>query len=71
MTGSPRSARWSGRAGATRLAPASLTQGAGFAGVNGIFRFTPEGTNERGLAVRDQQVEVISPAPTTFGGAGL
>jgi hypothetical protein len=53
---------------------AALTQPAGFRGVNGIFRFTPEGTNERGLAVatiRDQQVEVISPAPTTFGGAGL
>jgi ABC-type branched-subunit amino acid transport system substrate-binding protein len=53
---------------------AALTQPAGFRGVNGIFRFTPEGTNERGLAVatiRDKQVEVISPAPTSFGGAGL
>ncbi len=52
----------------------ALTQPAGFQGVNGIFRFTPDGTNERGLAVatiRDKAVEVISPAPASFGRAGL
>jgi len=53
---------------------AALTQPAGFQGVTGIFRFTPEGTNERGLAVatiEDKQVTVISPAPTSFAGAGF
>ena len=53
---------------------ASLTQGAGFAGVNGVFRLRSDGTNERGLAVaqiQNGQVVVIDPAPRSFGGAGL
>lgn len=53
---------------------AALTQGAGFAGVGGVFRFLPNGTNERGLAiaqVRNSQVVVIEPAPRSFGGAGF
>ena len=52
----------------------ALTQGAGFAGVYGPFRFFPNGTNERGLAVaqiQNNQVIVIDPAPRSFGGAGL
>lgn len=52
----------------------ALTQGAGFAGVNGPFRFFRNGTNERGLAVaqiENNQVTVIDPAPRSFGGAGL
>lgn len=56
------------------LSPGSLTQGAGFAGVTGIFRLRPDGTNERGLAiaqVQNSQVVVIDPAPRSFGGAGL
>uniref|UniRef100_UPI003561E7C4 ABC transporter substrate-binding protein n=1 Tax=Actibacterium sp. TaxID=1872125 RepID=UPI003561E7C4 len=56
------------------LTKAALTQGAGFVGVNGIFRLLPNGTNERGLAVaeiRDNQVFVIDPAPRHFGGAGF
>ena len=56
------------------LSRASLTQSAGFQGVNGIFRLRPDGTNERGLAVaqiRDRQVVVIDPAPRAFGGAGF
>lgn len=59
--------------GGRNLSPAALTQGAGFAGVGGIFRFRSDGTNERGLAVaqvRDSQVVVIDPAPRSFGGAG-
>lgn len=62
----------SGRSDA--LDRASLTQSAGFQGVNGIFRLRPDGTNERGLAVaqiRDRQVVVIDPAPRAFGGAGF
>ena len=53
------------------LGAGSLTQGAGFVGVNGIFRFLPNGTNERALAVAqivNQQVTVIDPAPRAFGG---
>lgn len=53
---------------------ASLTQGAGFAGVNGVFRLLADGTNERGLAVAQIQsssVVVIDPAPRSFGGAGF
>ncbi|MDX5351440.1 MAG: penicillin-binding protein activator [Paracoccaceae bacterium] len=52
----------------------ALTQSAGFAGVSGIFRLLPNGTNERGLAVatiRDGQVVVIDSAPRSFGGAGF
>jgi substrate-binding family protein len=41
----------------------------GFAGIDGIFRFLPDGSSERGLAViqvNSDGLEVISPAPTTF-----
>ena len=56
------------------LTRSALTQGAGFVGVNGIFRLRPDGTNERGLAiaeVRAGQAVVIDPAPRSFGGAGF
>jgi len=56
------------------LTGAALTQGAGFVGVNGIFRLRGDGTNERGLAVaqvRGGQIVVIDPAPRSFGGAGF
>jgi hypothetical protein len=62
----------SGNPGA--LSPAGLTQPSGFAGVNGVFRFLPDGTNQRGLAIatiQNAQVTVIDPAPRSFGGAGL
>jgi ABC-type branched-subunit amino acid transport system substrate-binding protein len=52
---------------------ASLTQGAGFVGVNGVFRLLANGTNERGLAIAritNSTVSVIDPAPRSFGGAG-
>lgn len=52
----------------------ALTQSAGYAGVSGIFRLLPNGTNERGLAVatiRGGQVVVIDSAPRSFGGAGF
>ncbi|WP_372887118.1 penicillin-binding protein activator [Shimia sp.] len=58
----------------TALTTSALTQGAGFQGVNGIFRLRANGTNERGLAVvsiRDKQVVTIDPAPTSFGGFGF
>ncbi len=56
------------------LTRTSLTQGSGFAGVSGIFRLLPDGTNQRGLAVgqiRNNQVTVIDPAPRSFGGFGF
>ncbi|MXQ08630.1 ABC transporter substrate-binding protein [Alphaproteobacteria bacterium GH1-50] len=56
------------------LTAEALTQGQGFAGVSGPFRFFRSGTNERGLAVaqiQNNQVIVIDPAPRSFGGAGL
>lgn len=52
----------------------ALTQSAGFAGVSGVFRLLPNGTNERGLTVSqitDNQVTVIDPAPRSFGIAGF
>ena len=52
----------------------ALTQPYGFAGVSGIFRFLPNGTNERGLAVaqvRDNAVVVLDAAPRSFSGAGF
>ncbi len=56
------------------VSKASLTQGSGFVGVNGIFRLRGDGTNQRGLAVaqiRGGQLVVVDPAPRSFGGAGF
>ncbi len=52
----------------------ALTETTGFAGVNGVFRLRPDGTNERGLAVAtisEKRVAIIDPAPVGFGGAGF
>ncbi|WP_209425201.1 penicillin-binding protein activator [Pararhodobacter sp. SW119] len=52
----------------------ALTQGSGFAGVNGVFRLLPSGGNERALAVatiRDNQVQIIDSAPRSFTGPGF
>ena len=60
--------------GPRALTPSGLTQGAGFVGVNGIFRFLSSGQNQRGLAIAqivNQQVTIIDPAPRAFGGAGF
>lgn len=46
-----------------------LTNPNGFAGLDGIFRFRPDGLIERGLAVlefKDKKMQVIDPAPTSF-----
>jgi ABC-type branched-subunit amino acid transport system substrate-binding protein len=37
--------------GGQRFAPEVLTSASGFAGIDGLFRFRADGTNERGLAV--------------------
>ncbi len=62
------------RGGDNTLSAAALTQGAGYVGVNGIFRLLADGTNERGLAVaqiQNAQMVIVSPAPRAFGGAGF
>ncbi|WP_435257714.1 penicillin-binding protein activator [Thioclava sp. FR2] len=56
------------------LTGSALTNGAGFVGVNGVFRLRADGLNDRGLAIaqiRNNQVVVIDPAPRSFGGAGF
>lgn len=60
--------------GSNALTAARITQGSGFAGVTGVFRFRADGSNERGLAIaeiRDGASVVISPAPRSFGGGGF
>jgi hypothetical protein len=47
-----------------------LTNSSGFAGIDGLFRFRADGTNERGLAVMrvgSGGGQVISPPPRAFG----
>jgi branched-chain amino acid transport system substrate-binding protein len=47
----------------------SLADPSGFAGVDGIFRFRPDGLVERGLAVLEIErggAKIVSPAPETF-----
>lgn len=59
--------------GGGRISEDTLTNPSGFAGIDGIFRFRPDGTNERGLAVMKvgpNGGQVISPAPKSFGGSG-
>ncbi len=56
------------------LSGRALTQNSGFQGANGVFRLRGDGTNERGLAVatvRNNQVTILDPAPSGFGGAGF
>jgi branched-chain amino acid transport system substrate-binding protein len=48
---------------------AAITNPNGFSGIDGIFRFRPNGTAERGLAVltyENGQITVIDEAPQTF-----
>lgn len=55
------------------MSNAALTNPNGFAGVDGLFRLNPDGTSERGLAVREitpQGIKEVSPAPATFAVAG-
>jgi ABC-type branched-subunit amino acid transport system substrate-binding protein len=55
--------------GPQRFSDQILTNSSGFAGLDGIFRFRPDGTNERGLAVlrvTPTGGQVVSPAPKSF-----
>ena len=62
------------RFGERRFSAEVLTSPSGFLGIDGAFRFLPDGLNERGLAIYQidrGQVSVIDPAPKTFTKAGL
>ena len=55
--------------GQQRFSEQVLTGSSGFAGIDGIFRFKSDGTNERGLAVLKVAPgggQVVSPAPKSF-----
>ena len=55
--------------GAQRFALDTLTNTSGFNGADGVFRFRPDGQNERGLAVLqidNGAAKTVSPAPRTF-----
>jgi branched-chain amino acid transport system substrate-binding protein len=55
--------------GPQRFSEQVLTGSSGFAGIDGIFRFHTDGTNERGLAVlrvAPDGGQVVSPAPKSF-----
>jgi len=59
--------------GPQRFSEQVLTNPSGFAGIDGIFRFRNNGTNERGLAVQKVTPaggEIVSPAPRAFSGSG-
>jgi branched-chain amino acid transport system substrate-binding protein len=56
--------------GPQRFSPQVLTNPSGFSGIDGLFRFRADGTNERGLAVLRVAAggsQVVSPAPKSFG----
>lgn len=56
--------------GPQRFSPDVLTSPSGFAGIDGLFRFRPDGTNERGLAVMRVATGGSAPiagSPKSFG----
>ena len=59
--------------GKQRFSQEVLTNSSGFTGIDGLFRFRPDGTNQRGLAVlrvTPTGGQIISPPPKGFGGSG-
>lgn len=59
--------------GSQRFPDEVLTSPSGFAGIDGVFRFKPDGTNERGLAVMRVGAgggQIVSAAPKSFVGSG-
>jgi len=57
-----------------RYSAEMLTNSSGFSGVDGIFRFQPNGLNQRGLAILEVQSgggRVIRPAPKSFANRGF
>ncbi len=59
--------------GSQRYSETVLTNPSGFNGADGVFRFKPDGTNERGLSVLEiggGSAKIVSPAPRNFTGNG-
>jgi ABC-type branched-subunit amino acid transport system substrate-binding protein len=59
--------------GRQRFSEEVLTNSSGFTGIDGLFRFRPDGTNQRGLAVlrvTPSGGQVVSPPPKAFGASG-
>jgi len=59
--------------GKARFTEETLTNSSGFAGIDGLFRFRPDGTNQRGLAVlrvTSTGGQMINPPPKAFGASG-
>jgi branched-chain amino acid transport system substrate-binding protein len=59
--------------GPQRFSEQVLTSSSGFAGIDGLFRFRSDGTNERGLAVmrvNPSGSQIVSPPPRAFGASG-
>jgi branched-chain amino acid transport system substrate-binding protein len=60
--------------GPQRFSEETLTNPSGFTGIDGLFRFKQDGTNQRGLAVLRVSPtggQVISPPPKGFGASGI
>jgi branched-chain amino acid transport system substrate-binding protein len=60
--------------GTQRFTQPVLTNPSGFTGIDGLFRFRQDGTNDRGLAVlrvTPTGTQIISPAPKAFGASGI
>lgn len=57
-------------AGQARFSERVLTNRDGFLGIDGVFRFERDGTNQRGLAIYEvtgKGSRIVSPAPRSFG----
>lgn len=54
--------------GSQRFSESVLTNGSGFNGVDGLFRFRADGSPQRGLAIIQAGGRVVSPAPRSFAG---
>jgi hypothetical protein len=60
--------------GAQRFSEQVLTNPSGFAGIDGLFRFRSDGTNQRGLAVLRVTPgggQVVNAPPRAFSGSGI
>ncbi len=60
--------------GQQRFSSDVLTNPSGFTGIDGVFRFRGDGSNQRGLAVMkvtQAGAQVVSAAPHTFNGSGI
>ena len=60
--------------GPQRFSQQVLTNPSGFTGIDGLFRFRADGTNERGLAVlrvSTAGAQIVSPPLRSFSGSGI